>query len=391
MKRFITLLLTLSLCLGLCAPAAAAEFSDVRAGSAFQDAIQFCAEKGILSGYADGTFQPGAAVTRAQFCVMLVRAFYPGEAEAQGKWKSTGWYAPSAAVLVEHKALPYGEKHWTDPEVMGGQITRRDMALFIANVMKDKGYSASEEAKKAAQAKITDFDAVGEYYEDAVKTVFALGIITGMSDGSFSGKGTMTRGQGAMVIYRMTQCMSAAPGTAAPVEEKQETAPTTLLNGKAPTEENVAEMMEALREMYPEGTNFAAGYAQGNNSPVREKTYPYARMRDPNTHTSNTEGCGGWSTLISDTIFGQVGFPLRKVTLAEARPSDVMVQLDENGLLVHVATITERPKVEDGKISFVVTEAATDDEDVYHLHWDCPYTWKDGGKYTYDIYTRFPG
>ena len=76
MNRFITLLLTLSLCLGLCAPAAAADFSDVPESHVFYQAIQDCAGKGILSGYRDGTFYPANSVTRAQFCVMLLGAFF---------------------------------------------------------------------------------------------------------------------------------------------------------------------------------------------------------------------------------------------------------------------------------------------------------------------------
>lgn len=42
MRRILTFLLALSLCLGLTAPAFAAEFSDVPAGYAFHQAVQDC-------------------------------------------------------------------------------------------------------------------------------------------------------------------------------------------------------------------------------------------------------------------------------------------------------------------------------------------------------------
>lgn len=408
MKRALTLLLALALCLSLSAPALAAElsdaaaaelsdtaapaveFSDVPAAYAFRQAILDCVERGILSGYDDGTFRPGDSVTRAQFCVMLVRAFYPGEDAAYAGLKSGGWYLPSAALLRDKGILFYGDKHWQDPQVMKQGITRLDMATFVANVLREKGYSASPADKDAAGARTTDFADIGEYYRDAVKTVLSLGVITGYSDGSFAPHSLMTRGQSAVVLYRMARCMAAAPGViTAPLES--EAAPTTLLNGKQPTEENVLEIIEELRAQYPEDTDFSAGYPIGNSSPVREGTHPYERSRDPSTHTSSILGCGGWATLISDAAFGQAGFPVRKIPLTEARPGDVGVMLDKNGRLVHVFTIASRPQEDpSGKVSFQITEAATNKQGVYHIHWDREYSWQAGDKYSYDVWTRYP-
>ena len=149
-------------------------------------------------------------------------------------------------------------------------------------------------------------------------------------------------------------------------------------------------MLAELKKEYPEGMDFSMGYPLGESSPVRLGTHPYSRAEDPATHTSNTLGCGGWATLLSDAMLGQNGFPVRKVTLAEARPGDVMVQLNSEGLLVHVAMITRRASTGNGKTTFVVTEAATDNQGVYKLHWDVDYSWSAGGKYTYDIWTRYP-
>ena len=62
--------------------ALAAGFSDVPAGHYAASAIDDCVAKGIVSGYANGTFKPDEPVTRAQFCVMLARALYPQETAA---------------------------------------------------------------------------------------------------------------------------------------------------------------------------------------------------------------------------------------------------------------------------------------------------------------------
>ena len=49
-------------------------FSDIQ-GSWAQTCITELTQKGIISGYPDGTFRPNAAVTRAEFAAMLGRAF----------------------------------------------------------------------------------------------------------------------------------------------------------------------------------------------------------------------------------------------------------------------------------------------------------------------------
>ena len=84
------------------------------------------------------------------------------------------------------------------------------------------------------------------------------------------------------------------------------------------------------------------------------------------------------------------GEKVQKTTLADARPGDIMVQLDKDGRLEHVAMISARPAVKDGKTTFCVTEAATDSQGVYKLHWDADYSWHTGSTYHYDVYTRYP-
>lgn len=391
MKRRLILPLLLALCLEMAVPAFAADFSDVPANYAFTDAIQYCTGKGILSGYSDGTFRPVESVTRAQFCVMLARAFYPRELEANAYLKSSGWFIPAAAALEDAGAAAYGHKNWFDSSVMNAVISRNDMARFICQVMTAKGYTVSQKDKAAAQAKITDYAGISEGFQEPIKTVFALGIITGYADGSFSGSRTMTRGQAAVVIYRMTQCLSGEPGVLdASVRQETKPAPTTLTNGKAVTEENVLAMLAELKKEYPEGMDFSMGYPLGESSPVRLGTHPYSRAEDPATHTSNTLGCGGWTTLLSDGMFSQKGFEMRKTTLEEARPGDVMIQLDGNGRLVHVAMISRSPVTKDGRVSFAVTEAGTDQQGIYRVHWDVDYSWSANSRYTYDIWTRYP-
>ena len=56
-------------------PAAAVRFSDVQQGYWAQRCIEDLARRGFVSGYSDGSFRPSAPVTRAEFAVMIERAF----------------------------------------------------------------------------------------------------------------------------------------------------------------------------------------------------------------------------------------------------------------------------------------------------------------------------
>ncbi len=61
-----------------CKEAGSGSFPDVPAGSEFFAPINYLADEGVVSGYADGRFGPGKLVTRQQFAKMIVRAVgYP--------------------------------------------------------------------------------------------------------------------------------------------------------------------------------------------------------------------------------------------------------------------------------------------------------------------------
>ncbi|GKW45296.1 S-layer homology domain-containing protein [Planococcus sp. NCCP-2050] len=71
MKKLLSLVIVL-LSLFLALPAAAAP-PDLPEKHAFYDEMTYLMEKGVVSGYSDGTMRPDAEVTRAQAAVMIGR------------------------------------------------------------------------------------------------------------------------------------------------------------------------------------------------------------------------------------------------------------------------------------------------------------------------------
>ena len=420
MKRLASLLLALALCAGLAVPALAAEagFSDVPETHTFYAAVMDCAAKGITSGYADGTFKPGNSVTRAQFCVMLSRAFYPGEVEKYNTkvYTDQGWFVPNTRALYLAGVLTDTSfvSSFATADVMGQTINRYDMAQLITNIMTAKGFSAAEAQKSEARGNIADYKSIPAQYQEAVKNVFALGIITGYSDGTFGGENVMNRGQGCVVIYRMAQYTPAADGPVTPdadvppatepeTPEQPET-PTvkTLRNGQPITEENVLELLVELQANYPEGTDFANGYTYamrqsvggGGSVDVNRVTNTYTRSEGGKTST--TSGCGGWAAFVSDYIFGTSGFPARKVSIENVRPGDIEIQLDGNNKLKHVAIVTSKP-VYDAECDvwrWNTTDGTTatgKNTDPYYVTWKLgDGCWPDMMDQMAHFYTRYP-
>lgn len=79
MRKMIKLLLSFMLILGIYLftkaedPSARGKFRDIESHWAKEE-IEYLISKGVISGYADGTFRPGETVTRAQTAIMIGRS-----------------------------------------------------------------------------------------------------------------------------------------------------------------------------------------------------------------------------------------------------------------------------------------------------------------------------
>lgn len=368
MKKIISLALALALCLGLCVPALAVEFSDVPVTHSFYEAISDCAGKGIVGGYSDGTFQPTKTVTRSNFSVMLSRAFYADEVAANQipLYTEQGTFYPNYMALKNNGILDGTSwvKAIDSAKVMNQGISRFDMATLMTNIMKQKGFAASESEKSAVIPQITDYNDMWYSYQDAVANVYALGIITGYSNGSFNGEGIMNRGQACVVIYRMMQYAGntsggevVTPAPEVPVDPEPATPTTlTLRDGSAVTEENVLNRIQQILKQYPEGAPWGES---GTNVGTRDSSVsiggyelgsPSAAITQISTkyQVNMRQGCGGFTGLVSDAIFGgsTTGgdkFPIRQLdSVSQVRPGDILIELNANGIQQHILTAASR-------------------------------------------------
>lgn len=266
-------------------------FSDVPSTYWANQYIEVAAANGWVSGVGNGQYNPGGTVTFAQYTVMLTRAFYPDEV-AKAKVEHTeisDWWYPYAYVAKSHGILKNTEVGWDlenrgiwNSHVLGFPIMRYDMATLMANVLADKGYTVTDAEKQTAQQKISDWSQIGTTYQNSVSSVYALGVITGTADGSFNGKGNMTRAQAAVTLYRLNDVIQnggASTSTSGkddvqlPYENGNDTAgdigntenvkeptanttyaPADVNHDGILTEDEVYDVLMKFKEKYPTGT-----------------------------------------------------------------------------------------------------------------------------------------
>lgn len=108
-------------------------FSDVNKDAWFAGSVSALVNKGIISGYADGTFRPNDTITRAQMAKMLVNAFELTGKESKNSFKDVkqgDWFFQYVNTLVENK-VTVGK---SPSEFGAGEaVTRGQIAIFIHN------------------------------------------------------------------------------------------------------------------------------------------------------------------------------------------------------------------------------------------------------------------
>lgn len=115
-------------------PSGTADFDDVDATGTFATAIGDVAAAGISQGYPDGTYRPGAVITRAQFASFLARTFglvASGEAPF-GDVEQGGVHAAAIAAVAETGITTGCE---TDSFCPSQPVTRGQMAQFLRSAV----------------------------------------------------------------------------------------------------------------------------------------------------------------------------------------------------------------------------------------------------------------
>lgn len=156
-----------------------------------KDYIQSLIDKGIITGYPDGSFKPDNSITRAEAAKLLLTSngINPGNSSS-GHWASN----------YINKSIDKGYIKNGEFDNIDKTINRGEMARMIARAMSDNPKNIDELKKQ-----ITDYSKIPGEYQEYVAKVYAAGIITGYEDGLFRYERTLTRAEASTMIIRLLE------------------------------------------------------------------------------------------------------------------------------------------------------------------------------------------
>lgn len=167
-------------------PTTGSSFTDVPAGSWYEEAVNYVHEKSLMNGTATGTFSPNANTTRGMIVTILARV--------EGvNTNGTPWYAAGQKWAMDNGI--------SDGTNMPGVITREQLATILYRYAKQKGYDVS---KSAALTAFSDADKVSGYAAEAMQWAVAEGLLQG-SNGELDPQGSATRAQVATILMRFME------------------------------------------------------------------------------------------------------------------------------------------------------------------------------------------
>lgn len=191
MKKRITSLLLVLLCLTSLAPtASAAGFSDVPAGHWAYHEITRMSERGIIQG-SGGKFDPASEVSQQAFLAMVCRATGLDERTLE---PNGNWWEPLLAYAH------YFE--WCSPKEINETNRTQPITRELAAKLLVKALFSDQNTDDRTVMAFRDQSAVSATCLPYVRAASEMGLINGYADGSFRPQGTLTRAAAAAIISR---------------------------------------------------------------------------------------------------------------------------------------------------------------------------------------------
>lgn len=159
------------------------------AGNWAESYINTLVGQGIVTGYSDGTFRPGNNLTRAEFAIIMTRAFRLETGAADSLFRDCSGYVVPYVNAVKNAG------YMTGVDTKGNfapnrEITREEVVTVIARAMK---LTAGNGVTFPDQKDISPWAVEG------VSAVVEAGIVKGRPEG-FAPKANITRGEAAKII-----------------------------------------------------------------------------------------------------------------------------------------------------------------------------------------------
>ncbi|MGG1553807.1 S-layer homology domain-containing protein [Paenibacillus ferrarius] len=174
---------------------AAPAFSDTSAHWA-QDTVSVFTKLGVIQGYADGSFQPDASITRAEFATVIAKLFGltasapTALSDVQQHWAAGSIHALASSGIISG----YGDGTFRPDQ----DITRAEIIAIVAKLVELKPAGGS--------TGFTDID--GVWNKAQIEAAAQLGLVSGVAAGSFAPGKDATRAEALTILLRVLELNS---------------------------------------------------------------------------------------------------------------------------------------------------------------------------------------
>lgn len=222
MKKIIAMLAASATAISAMVPVFAADtFKDVSASDEkygwSYEYVEDMAEKGLISGYEDGTFRPGNSVSRLEAFALFARLMgSDNETNAEVLEAATEKYKDvlkdyelsyaegNVAYMLSRGVLSEDELDtYFEGNKKSEPMPRYEAAILITKAMLAEDAATSEVLIDLDYTDVTDIPKTARQY---VYYVSQKGIINGMGDGTFSPNTAVLRGQIAVMMSKTIGC-----------------------------------------------------------------------------------------------------------------------------------------------------------------------------------------
>ncbi len=172
-------------------------FTDLSNHAWAESAINYLAEDGIIKGTSASTFSPSANITRADFALLLVRAFKlaSDNTENFADVNENDYFASELAIARNAGIVNgIGDNKYAPRNT----ITRQDMMVIVYRAL----YSMEKITAAEDEPQAADFNEVADYAKEAVSALVKAELVNG-KNGLIDPLANTTRAEVAVLIKRI--------------------------------------------------------------------------------------------------------------------------------------------------------------------------------------------
>ncbi len=176
-------------------------FDDMSSYRWAEEAVAYLYSDGVVKGVTDTEFAPGRSISRADFALMLYRAYdlAPQGTETFSDIPNDAYYADAVRTL---KMLGVVKGDGTGNFDPTESLTRQDAMVMMLRAMRSVGGWFVEEGTQSDVSGFTDRGDIASYAVGAVGALTKLNVIRGSGNGALFPRQALTRAEMAVILHR---------------------------------------------------------------------------------------------------------------------------------------------------------------------------------------------